>query len=74
METEPKVWNPPAKIDEIFVHLKGNNFAAVNSATSGARSQRDLPVGNAKVNLESQNPVVFIFQLAEEFRMNTVLF
>lgn len=52
---QPKVWTPPAKIDEIYEHLKGNQFAAANSATSGARTQKALPVGNAKVS------IVFVF-------------
>jgi len=51
--TTERVWEPPPKIDAIFEHLKGNQFAAVNSATSGARTQKDLPVGNAKLQLYS---------------------
>jgi GST-like protein len=52
MESEKK-WEPPAKLDVLFEHLQNNVFAKTNSATSGARREQSLPVGNAKLQLYS---------------------
>jgi hypothetical protein len=47
------VWNPPAKIEDLFSKTAGNQFAAINSPVAGARTQQDLPVGNAPLQLYS---------------------
>jgi len=52
METT-KVWEPPSSIDIIFEHLSNNAFSKVNLPTSGARSEKPLPVGTARLQLYS---------------------
>ncbi len=46
-------WNPPAKIEDLFAKTGGNKFAAINAPTAGARTQKDLNVGAAPVQLYS---------------------
>jgi len=46
-------WKPPAKIEELFSKTAGNNFAAINAPTAGARTQKELPVGDAPFQLYS---------------------
>ena len=50
---DPKEWNPPGKIEELFAASAGNKFAAINSPVAGARSEKDLPTGPASVQLYS---------------------
>ena len=33
----PHTFKPPAKIDDLYAATDGNNFAAINAPTSGAR-------------------------------------
>lgn len=51
--SETPSWAPPAKIEELFAKTAGNQFAAINSPTAGARVQQDLPVGTAALQLYS---------------------
>lgn len=46
-------WKPPLKIEELFAQTSGNQFAAINAPTAGAREQKDLPTGNASIQLYS---------------------
>lgn len=46
-------WTPPAKIEDLFARQAGNQFAAINSPVAGARTQQDLPDGNAAIQLYS---------------------
>lgn len=46
-------WSPPAKIEDLYSKTAGNMFAAINSPTAGARLEKDLPVGNAPIQLYS---------------------
>ena len=46
-------WQPPAKIEDLFAKTAGNQFAAINSPTAGARTQQALPVGTAPLQLYS---------------------
>lgn len=50
MSTE---WKPPAKIEELYAKTAGNQFAAINAPTSGARVQQALPEGSAALQLYS---------------------
>lgn len=51
--TTTPVWTPPAKIEEIFSKTAGNQFAAINAPTAGARAQAELPRGSAPIQLYS---------------------
>jgi hypothetical protein len=46
-------WKPPSKIDDLFAGAAGNKWASINSATAGAREQKDAPVGTAPLQLYS---------------------
>lgn len=46
-------WKPPAKIESLFAATAGNKFAAINSPVAGAREERELPSGDAPVQLYS---------------------
>lgn len=51
--SEEQKWNPPEKIEELFAATAGNKFASINSPVAGARVEKDLPVGEASVQLYS---------------------
>ena len=51
--SEEHRWNPPSKIEELFASTAGNKFASINSPVAGARVEKDLPVGEASVQLYS---------------------
>lgn len=76
--TEARVWTPPPKLDDLFTHLKGNQFANVNSSTSGARSQKELPVGNAKLQFYSlatpngHKPAIYLEELGVDYDAHTI--
>ena len=53
MSSETPTWTPPAKIEELFSKTAGNQFAAINAPTAGARTQVDLPRGPAPIQLYS---------------------
>eukprot|EP00607_Mallomonas_marina_P002866 CAMPEP_0182428404 /NCGR_PEP_ID=MMETSP1167-20130531/22908_1 /TAXON_ID=2988 /ORGANISM="Mallomonas Sp, Strain CCMP3275" /LENGTH=283 /DNA_ID=CAMNT_0024611305 /DNA_START=60 /DNA_END=911 /DNA_ORIENTATION=+ len=46
-------WTPPPKIDDLFADTAGNKWSNINRPTAGARSQEDLPVGDASFQLYS---------------------
>jgi hypothetical protein len=46
-------WAPPAKIEDLFAKTAGNKFSAINSPVAGARTQKDLPIGDAPIQLYS---------------------
>jgi GST-like protein len=48
-------WKPPAKIEELYDVTEGNTWGAINAPTSGARTQKELPVGDAPLQLYSLN-------------------
>eukprot|EP00798_Chlamydomonas_sp_ICE-L_P004436 gene4436-14572_t len=50
---EPVVYNPPAKVEELFGTTAGNKFASINAPTAGAREQKALPAGSAPIQLYS---------------------
>ena len=53
MSTTATPWTPPSKIEEIFSKTDGNQFAAINAPTAGARAQVELPRGSAPIQLYS---------------------
>jgi len=53
MGDTPVVWSPPPKIEDLFAATAGNKFSGINSPVAGARTQQDLPVGNAPIQLYS---------------------
>eukprot|EP01035_Chromulina_nebulosa_P017637 gene17637-23215_t len=48
-----KEFIPPNKIDSLYSVTLGNNFAAINAPTAGAREQKELPEGSAPFQLYS---------------------
>jgi len=50
---DPTPWTPPPKIEVLFEALAGNQFATINSPKAGSRTQVELPVGNAPIQLYS---------------------
>jgi len=71
-------WAPPAKIEELFPHLAGNNFASINAPTSGARTQKELPVGPAPFQFYSlgtpngQKPAILLEELGIDYDAHVV--
>ena len=51
--SEAKVWRPPAQIEDLFAKTAGNQFAAINAPTAGARTQVTLPDSKKPVQLYS---------------------
>lgn len=45
------VWTPPAKIEQLYAATAGNQFAAMNRPTAGARETKELPSGDAPIQL-----------------------
>ena len=52
-EAPAKVWVPPSKVEDLFAAAGGNQFASINAPTSGARVQKEVPVGSAPFQLYS---------------------
>ena len=47
-------WKPEGKIETLFERaLAGNKWAGTNAPTAGARTEKDLPKGNASFQLYS---------------------
>ena len=51
--SEAPTWQPPSKIEELYQSAAGNQFAAINAPTAGARVQLALPCGHAPFQLYS---------------------
>ena len=51
--SDTPTWTPPPKVEDLFAKTAGNQFAAINSPVAGARTQADLPVGSAPIQLYS---------------------
>jgi len=72
-------WAPPAKVEEVFPVLAGNNFSSINAPTAGARTQKDLPVGPAPFQLYSlatpngQKPGILLEELGIDYDAHVVL-
>ena len=56
-------WQPPAKIEELYAATDGNNFAAINAPTAGAREARcaalsapPAPLRSLGLGLERSGP------------------
>jgi hypothetical protein len=46
-------WKPNAKIEEHFAAAGGNKFSTINAPTAGPRVDKELPVGDAPIQLYS---------------------
>jgi GST-like protein len=46
-------WAPPENIEALFAASAGSKFASINKPTAGARSEKELTVGDAPVQLYS---------------------
>ena len=47
-------WTPPKKVEELYEKVVANNrFAAINRPTAGKRNEKELPVGDADMQLYS---------------------
>ena len=56
MSKEPsKTWQPPARIEDLFSAAEGNQFSSINRPTAGARDEKQLPSGQAPIQLYSLN-------------------
>jgi GST-like protein len=51
--SDENIWTPPANIEALFGATAGNQFAAINAPTSGAREEVTLPEGAAPFQLYS---------------------
>lgn len=51
--SEKPTWTPPAKIEDLIAKVTAGRPPSMNSATAGARTERDLPVGSAALQLYS---------------------
>ena len=51
--TDDNAWKPPSKIEELYAATAGNQFAAINRPTAGAREEKTLPIGSAPIQLYS---------------------
>lgn len=66
-------WQPPLKVEELFLATSGNKFASINRPTAGAREERDVPVGDAPFQLYSlatpngQKPSILLEELGIEY-------
>jgi len=71
-------WNPPAKIEGLFKATEGSNFATINAPTAGARTQKELPVGNAPFQFYSlatpngQKPGILLEELGIDYDAHVV--
>ena len=71
-DTQKEVWRPPAKLEELFSKNQ-SKWAGVNSSTAGARTQKDLPVGDAKFQFyaistpNSQKPAILLEELGIDY-------
>eukprot|EP01034_Spumella_vulgaris_P024319 gene24319-30641_t len=52
-ETSTAEWKPKAKIEEHFAAAGGSKFSAINAPTAGPRVDKELPVGDAPIQLYS---------------------
>ena len=50
---EEIVWMPPNAVEDLFATTAGNKFASINAPTSGAREEKELPCGDAPIQLYS---------------------
>ena len=50
---EEIVWMPPNYVEDLFATTAGNKFASINAPTSGAREEKELPCGDAPIQLYS---------------------
>jgi len=51
--TDQKIWNPPAKIEDLFAATTGNAFSGLNSNKAGSRVEKELPDGKNSIQLYS---------------------
>eukprot|EP01087_Luapelamoeba_hula_P004020 TRINITY_DN13984_c0_g1_i1.p1 TRINITY_DN13984_c0_g1~~TRINITY_DN13984_c0_g1_i1.p1 ORF type:complete len:299 (+),score=56.14 TRINITY_DN13984_c0_g1_i1:144-1040(+) len=51
--TTTATWAPPKTIDVLFAQTDGNKWTSINRPTAGARSEKELPVGDAPLQLYS---------------------
>lgn len=50
---QQQAWAPPAKVEELYPVLTGNKFTSINQPTAGARTEQELPKGEAPLQLYS---------------------
>lgn len=71
-------WTPPKKIEDLFSKTSGNQFAAINAPTAGARTVAPLPVGKAKFQFYSlktpngQKPAILLEELGLDYDAHTI--
>lgn len=46
-------WTPPAKVEDLYSSMQGNQFSGINRPTAGAREEKELPSGSAPLQLYS---------------------
>jgi len=79
MAEEKKVWSPPPKIEDLFEKLAGNKWTGINRPTSGARSEKELPVGSAAIQLYSlgtpngQKVTILLEELGVDYDAHTIV-
>ena len=53
MSSSESAWAPPATIEELFEKAAGNKWSTINKPTAGAQTEKELPVGDAALQLYS---------------------
>ncbi len=46
-------WAPPQKIEMLYASANGGAFSSINSSTAGARTEKELNIGQASIQLYS---------------------
>ena len=73
------MFTPPASIKDLYAKAEGNKFSAINAPTAGARTQRELPRGEAKFQLYSlatpngQKPGIMLEELGIDYDAHSKL-
>jgi hypothetical protein len=57
-------WRPTPKIEDMYANANGSFFASINRPTAGSRVDKELPTGDAPIQLYSlQTPTGVIIYL-----------
>lgn len=68
-----EAWVPPPRVEDLFAATGGNKFAGINRPTAGARTEEELPTGDANFQFYSlgtpngQKPAILLEELGIEY-------
>lgn len=73
------IWNPPQKVEELFLATSGNKWASINRPTAGAREEKEVPRGSAPFQLYSlatpngQKPAILLEEIGIEYDAHKIM-